>query len=64
MECCKARSTDCKAPSCKGVRFGTDQEVTSEMIAAKYRAITNMEGASSFNDAQEQFASVLMAAVS
>jgi len=34
------------------------------MIAAKYRAITNMEGSSSFNDAQEQFASVLMAAVS
>lgn len=42
----------------KGVRFGTEQEVTSEMIAAKYRDITNMEGSTSFQDAQEQFASV------
>lgn len=43
----------------KGVRFGTEQEVTQEMIAARYGKITNMEGASSFNDAEEEFASVL-----
>jgi len=43
----------------KGVRFGTEEEVTSEMIAAEYRDITKMEGATSFDDAQEQFASVL-----
>jgi NAD(P)-dependent dehydrogenase (short-subunit alcohol dehydrogenase family) len=43
----------------KGVRFETRQEINSEMIAAKYGEIRNMEGASSFNDAQEQFASVL-----
>jgi len=43
----------------KCVRFGTEQEITPEMIAAKYREITKMEGATSFNDAQEQFASVL-----
>ena len=48
----------------KGVRFGTDQETTPEMIAARYREITNMDAAISFNDAQEQFASLLMAEVS
>ncbi|MGH9907665.1 MAG: SDR family NAD(P)-dependent oxidoreductase [Pyrinomonadaceae bacterium] len=45
----------------KGVRFGAEEEITPEMIASKYRDITNMEGASSFNDAQEEFASVLTA---
>ncbi|MGH9944027.1 MAG: SDR family oxidoreductase [Pyrinomonadaceae bacterium] len=43
----------------KGVRFGTEQEITPELIAAKYREMTNLEGAASFNDAQEEFASVL-----
>ena len=43
----------------KGVRFGSEQEITPQMIAASYDEITNMEAASSFNDAQEQFASVL-----
>jgi NAD(P)-dependent dehydrogenase (short-subunit alcohol dehydrogenase family) len=42
-----------------GVRFGNGEEVTSEMIAAEYRNITRMDGATSFNDAQDQFASVL-----
>ncbi len=45
----------------QGFRFDAEQEITPEMIAAKYRDITNPEGATSFNDAQEQFASVLMA---
>ncbi len=43
----------------KGVRFGTEQEITPEMIAAKYRDIGNLEGATFFNDAQEEFAFVL-----
>ena len=47
----------------QGVRFGTEQEITPEMIGAKYREITNPEGATSFNDAQEEFASVLRPAV-
>jgi NAD(P)-dependent dehydrogenase (short-subunit alcohol dehydrogenase family) len=41
-----------------GVRFGTENEITPEMIEARYAEITNMEGATSFNDAQEQFASL------
>lgn len=38
----------------EGVRFGTEHEITPEMIAVKYREITNMERARSFNDAHEQ----------
>ncbi len=44
----------------KGVRFGTEHELTPEMIAAQYCEITNMEGATSFPNAQDQFVSVLI----
>ena len=43
----------------KGVRFGAEQELTPEIIEARYGEIADMEGSISFHDAQEQFASVL-----